>query len=83
MLSVGDRYQPIFLCSDCKLGVRGSVRAAQHKLLCDECLTIPHTLLCGECLWIRILMPNPAERAEMRADEVLTRAAFAALAAPR
>jgi hypothetical protein len=75
-----DRYRPRFVCSDCRLDVYGSVRAVPHRLLCDECLARPHTLLCAECLWIRILMPNPTERAEMRADEALTRAAFAALA---
>src|SRR4051812_41637970 len=76
-----DRYRPSFVCSDCKSDVYGSVWALPHRLLCDECLALPHTLLCAECLWIRILMPNPTERAEMRADETRTRAAFAALAA--
>ena len=76
-----DNYRPSFVCSDCRLSVYGSVRAVPRRLLCDECLAVSHTLLCAECLWIRILMPNPAERAEMRADEVLTRAASAALAA--
>jgi hypothetical protein len=78
-----DNYRPSFVCSDCRLSVYGSVRAVPRRLLCDECLAVSHTLLCAECLWIRILMPNPAERAEMRADEVLTRVAFAALAASR
>jgi hypothetical protein len=48
-----------FVCFDCRSDVYYSVRA------------VPHTLLCDQCLWIRTLMPNPAERAEMRADEVL------------
>jgi hypothetical protein len=57
-----------FVCFDCRSSVYYSA--------------VPHTLVCNECLWIRTLMPDPAERAEMRADETLRRAAFAALAAP-
>ena len=66
-----DKNRSSFVCFDCRSDVYYSARA------------VPHTLLCSECLWIHILMPNLAERAEMRADEVQTRAAFAALAAPR
>ena len=64
-----DKNRPSFVCFDCRSGVYYSAQA------------MPHTLLCNECLWIHTLMPNPAERAEMRADEVKKRAAFAALAA--
>jgi hypothetical protein len=80
-LNMRDKNRPIFVCFDCRSDVYGSVRAVPRRLLCNECLAVSHTLLCAECLWIRTLMPNPAERASMRADEVLTRAAFAALAA--
>jgi hypothetical protein len=60
-----------FVCFDCRSDVYYSVRS------------VPHTLLCDECLWIHILMPNPTERAEMRAEAALTRAAHVALAALR
>ena len=63
-----DKYRPSFVCFDCKSNTYYSVRE------------LPHTLLCDECLWIHILIPNPVERAEMRADEALTRAGRVALA---
>jgi hypothetical protein len=57
-----DKNRSSFVCFDCRSNVYYSARA------------VPYMLLCNECLWIRTLMPNPTERAEMRADETLIRA---------